>query len=98
MSNLGKIVFVKITADQAEMINRRREDYNKTEVPAWPLGAQAHVGNATKEGDEYPMIVTREWSEGYFNGQLMLDGNDTLWMTSVLQGSELGQWHESPSV
>lgn len=32
------------------------------------------------------------------NGQVMLDGNDTLWVTSVNQGESKGTWRESPRV
>ena len=46
-------------------------------------------GNAVMVGEQYPMIVTREWPavtyppNGAVNGQVILDGNDTLWVTSV---------------
>ena len=44
------------------------------------------VGNEPKEGDVYPLEITKTWGDeptSAFNGQLKLDGNDTLWLTSV---------------
>lgn len=32
------------------------------------------------------------------NGQVFLDGNDVLWVTSVVQGDKPGQWHEPERV
>ena len=62
----------------------------------WPLGAQAHIGNSVQPGEFYPMLVTRVWSPGSVNGQVFLDGNDTLWATSVTEGTEERQWSWPP--
>lgn len=47
------------------------------------------LGNAVHVGETYPLIISREWPAetcpplGAVNGQVILDGNDTLWVTSV---------------
>ncbi len=56
---------------------------------AWPAGAQAHIGNEAQEGQVFPMLITRVWGEtpeSAVNGQLFLDGNDVLWITSTTAG------------
>ena len=73
-------------------------------VYAWPEGAQAHVGNPVSEGDVVPLTITAVWpnefGEGEYgvNGQALLDGNDSLWVTSAKQGEEPGQWSWPPKV
>lgn len=94
---IGRIVLFKLTKAQAEQVNRRR--LGQDNVPAivdrvnWPVGAQAHVGHPAAEGDTSPMIVTRVWADlDGVNGQVFLDGNDVLWVTSALEGTEPGTW------
>lgn len=58
-------------------------------VRAWPAGAQAHIGNDAKEGDVFPMLITKVWGDtptSAVNGQAFLDGNDVLWVTSAAVG------------
>ena len=60
-----------------------------TPILGWPTGAQAHIGNEAHEGDVHPMIITKTWGDtptSAVNGQVMLDGNDVLWATSVSVG------------
>lgn len=48
-----------------------------------------HVERVTKHGDIYPLIITRVWGdtpEANVNGQVLLDGNDSIWVTSVCAG------------
>lgn len=47
-------------------------------------GNSAH-GNYIEVGEHLPMMIVRVWDKniGYVNGQVFLDGNDTLWVTSV---------------
>lgn len=57
--------------------------------PPWPIGAQAHIGNEAKEGDVFPMIITKVFgasAESAVNGQVLLDGNDVFWATTVFEG------------
>jgi len=45
------------------------------------------VGNFVMAGDVYPMVIVRVWGQGeHVNGQVLLDGSDTLWVTSVSEG------------
>lgn len=67
----------------------------------WPLGAQAHIGNLVSAGDVFPMMVTRRWGVGDetgVNGQVFLDGNDTIWATSVCEGTGGHTWSWPPRV
>lgn len=57
-------------------------------IVAWPAGAQAHIGNEAREGQECPAIVVAlngayNYPEGEnppINLQVMLDGNDVYWV------------------
>lgn len=94
---IGRIVILKLSAQQAEGINRRRT--NGASIAArmkeekWPEGAQAHIGNVAFEGAEYPMIVVSVFEGSCINGQVILDGSDTYWATSVYPGDSFGAWH-----
>lgn len=62
------------------------------------MGRTTAVGNPHMVGQVVPLIVVVIWpneggplSDGV-NGQLVLDGPDSLWVTSVLEGDEPGQW------
>jgi hypothetical protein len=58
-------------------------------------------GNPPAAGEHVPMIVVKCWSNEFgpdrpgVNGQVMLDGNDTLWVTSAQYDPEKGpgSWH-----
>ena len=46
-------------------------------------------GNSVSAGDVFPMLITRVWGSdplAAVNGQVFLDGNDNLWVTSVTCG------------
>lgn len=100
----GRIVHYRLTATDAEQINRRRTTGKAIaeRIPdgKWPLGAQAHIGNEAREGDYYPMMVTRMWdaTPGVVNGQVFLDGNDTFWVCSAHEGDGNGAWCWPPRV
>ena len=90
---IGRLVIYKLTASDAEQVNRRRTTavsiVERIKVLMWPLGAQAHIGNTVAEGDEFPMLIVRLWGTtetSCVNGQVFLDGSDVLWVTSVSQG------------
>jgi len=94
----------------AEQINRRRtssqEISTRIEAEKWPLGAQAHIGNAARAGDVCPMLIVRVWGNddvSAVQGQVFLDGNDTFWATSRTQVVEdsvdkQGHWFAPPRV
>ena len=107
--SIGRIVHYMLTDQDAEQINRRRTDgrsiADRIKEEKWPLGAQAHIGNAVKAGDVFPMVIVRVWPSdvGLVNGQVLLDGCDNYWATSRAQVTpdstdKNGLWFEPPRV
>ncbi len=95
----GRVVEYTLTASDVDQINRRRMDAaaNIAAGTVGNTGFALHVGNSVSVGDTYPLIITWCWgaTEGSaVNGQVMLDGNDTLWVTSVTEGE--GERHFRP--
>ena len=88
---LGKQVLYKLSSNDAEVINRRRVNSIVTSDVTWPKEAQVHFGNEALEGQVYPGVIVREWSDTY-NLQIFLDGNDIYWATSRNIGYEPGQF------
>lgn len=87
---VGRTVLYTVPECQVGEINRRRTSSHsiaeRAKVREWPGGAQAHIGNDVKAGDVFPLIITRVWGDqpgSAFNGQLLLDGNDVYWLTSI---------------
>ena len=86
---VGRIVHYVLGANDIEAINRRRMYTTPKEISArieagnWPIGAQAHVGNHAEVADHCAMMIVKVWPDGSINGQVFLDGNDVLWVTSV---------------
>jgi hypothetical protein len=103
---VGRIVHFKVSKGVAEQVNRRRTNGNaiaeRLQAKTWPEGAQAHIGNETREGDVLPMLICRVWPDEYgegvdgVNGQVFLDGTDTFWVTSAKEGTEAGEWSWPP--
>lgn len=90
-SMLGQQVYYWLTAQQAEDTNRRRT------YRGGPVIGQKHVGNMVAEGDVFPMMIVKVWEtdddkadDPAVNGQVFLDGNDVLWVTSVHVGDGPG--------
>ena len=106
--SVGRIVHYRLSEDDARAISRRRttsasiRERMQADPPAWPEGAQAHMGNFAAEGDVVPLVVVRVWPNEYgegvpgVNGQALLDGNDQLWVTSAKEGDDAGQWSWPP--
>lgn len=95
----GRIVHYTLSEQDADDIARRRVDARNS--LDWHrehrTGAVVHLGNSVKAGDVYPLIITRVWAarpttDTSVNGQVLLDGNDTLWVTSVQQGEGERTW------
>lgn len=91
--SIGRIVQYKLSEADVDKIVRRRSDAEKHYHPATGVhvtghGEQRHVGNTPRPGDVYPMMIVRVWTEEIVNGQVFLDGNDVLWVTSVCEGDE----------
>lgn len=100
--SIGRILQYKLTEQDVERISRRRTNGGdiaaRIAADKWPLGAQAHIGNPHHVGQVLPLIVAVVWPNEYgkdyhgVNGQVILDGNDQLWVCSVKEGTEDGTW------
>lgn len=96
---IGYIGVYTMTADDANQVNRRRTDaaltmgIENTRIPPevrpagapGRLGTQRHVGKDHALGDQLPCIVVFTPDGILADLQVFLDGNDTLWLTSVTQ-------------
>lgn len=106
--SIGRIVHYKLTEDQATQINRRRTSSSsigkRMAAGAWPEGAQAHIGNVQAGNQTLPLLIVAVWPDEYghgipgVNGQVFLDGCDTLWVTSAKEGTLPGEWQWPPRV
>lgn len=104
--SVGRIVHYRLSSEDANAINRRRTNASsiaeRMDVNAWPKGAQAHIGNSEGAGAVLPLVICRVWPDEFgpgvpgVNGQVLLDGNDQLWITSAKEGTESGQWSWPP--
>ena len=90
---IGLMVLYRLTADEARATNMRREHASqiREKMRKERPGFQAHVGNSVGEGDRIPMIVTF-FHQRFIDGQAFFNGNDSLWVTSVEEGDQPGQW------
>jgi hypothetical protein len=73
---IGRIVQYTLTDRDAGDVNRLRL-------------ASENEGNTAREGDVFPMLIVRVWGslpESAVQGQVFIDGNFTLWVTSVVAG------------
>lgn len=89
---IGRIVHYKLKPADCERINIRRSDAQNSHAGSNISGYVVHVGNPVRDGDVFPMMIVRSWENGMVNGQVFLDGNDTLWVTSAEEGTEAGQF------
>ncbi len=96
---VGRIVQYRLTEKDAALINNWRTDWQRNGLCLdKPLGVQAHRGNYMQAGQIVPLLIVAVWPEEYgpgkpgVNGQAFMDGSDTLWVTSVAEGTENGQW------
>src|ERR1035437_2345429 len=97
--SVGRIVHIKLSDNCAANINKRRSNADTSKIASKNSGAVVHTGNPVRGGDVFPMIITKLWANkpdenSGVNGQIFLDGNDTYWTTSVVQGTEKGQWYD----
>lgn len=99
---LAATVIYVLTADDAKVINQRRDDHfsylakhaKPVRIPGEP-GATGHIGHAGRqvtEGGQFPGIVVGLWPDGQVNLQVLLDGNDTFWAQAIRQGDGPGEW------
>jgi hypothetical protein len=97
--SIGQIVHYVLTEQDAAQVNQRRKDAsgNLGSIKTDALGYVVHVGNKAEAGQVLPMTIVRTWPgrdthESLVNGQVLLDGNDSLWVTSRGQGEGQGHW------
>jgi hypothetical protein len=95
--SVGRIVHYTLNEQDAEAINRRRS-HARAHMPEHQANS-----NAVSAGEVYPLVITKVWShpptEGTaVNGQVLLDGNDLYWATSVDEGEGQGHWAVPPRV
>ncbi|WP_086846805.1 hypothetical protein [Amycolatopsis kentuckyensis] len=95
--SIGRIVHYALSDSDVAEVNRRRNDAYKSMAQHRDNadGSQVHVGNAVNPGEVYPMVITRVWGDqpgAAVNGQVLLDGNDSLWVTSRCGGDAPGQY------
>jgi hypothetical protein len=88
-ATIGRIVHYRLSADDVTNIKAQRLDNDLIR------------GNQPCEGQVLPLIVTIVWPNEYgdhegINGQVLLDGNDSLWVTSRKDGAEPGCWSWPP--
>lgn len=87
--SIGRIVHYRLTESDVASISYQHDGTVKS-------------CNVPRAGDVYPLVITRVWDEpteeSGINGQVMLDGNFTLWVTSRSQGDDLGNWSAPPRV
>lgn len=88
---VGAVLFYKLKMEDVVGINGRRSSGQGV-----PGGVQAHVGNEVALGDTVPLFVLHAAADPQgivrVNGQALLDGNDSLWVTQASEGTEPGQW------
>jgi len=102
-----RTVLYKLHGGDVDQINRRRADFaafNRAHRPAdhepgsFPgrSGHIGHFGNQVAEGEQYPAVVVRTFGGTTVNLHVLLDGNDTYWATSRMEGDDPGQWSWPP--
>lgn len=94
---LGRIVLYKLSAYDADAINRRyqhaRDNMNSHRENA--NGVVVGVGNNVSEGAVAPAIIVQVWGTdetSAVNLQVFLDGNVTYWASSRCAGEGTGTW------
>lgn len=95
---IGSPVLYTLNKDDAERINKRRDDFRKytsgeiEEGREYPNhGWQAHVGNTVHAGQQFPGVVVNRFSTSV-NLRVFLDGTDDFWACSKSEGAEEGNW------
>lgn len=77
---IGRIVHYTLSDQDVERVNGLRKIRDVT-------------GNTVEPGQVYPLLIVRTWgetSESSVNGQVFLDGDDVLWVTSRSVGDGPG--------
>lgn len=91
---VGDRVLYTVSDDQANHANDLRAKAHRSLGFHRENGTHLHEGNTVHPGDTFAMDIVRVFDadptpDSVINGQVLLDGNDTLWVTSV--GQAVGQ-------
>lgn len=101
-ASIGRTVHYRLTESQCEQIRKRRRDAARKSAGQAESGYIVHTGNDSDPGDVVPLVIVRTWGgpDDLVNGQALLDGNDTLWVTSARYSDqdEAGTWCWPPRV
>lgn len=91
---LGRIVHFTMNDQIAQIINaaRKKAHADLRAKTSDRMAEPVRNGNEATEGQRVAMMIVAIHSETLVNGQLMLDGNDSHWVTSVAQGEGAGCW------
>lgn len=84
---VGRIVHYRLSFQDVQRIRQRRRLHESEEV---------FTGNPVEEGEVAPMLVVAVWGPTCVNGHVLLDGYDSLWVTSVVEGTDPGAWSWPP--
>lgn len=98
---VGRTVHYMLSEGDAAEINGRRYAVSNAAAREDNTGFVVHTGNDAAAGDVLPMLIVKVWgdtAEAAVNGQVVLDGNDSYWATSRIQGDGPGMWSWPPRV
>ncbi len=91
--SIGRIVHYRLTESEVLDITRRRDHgRGSRSASKTKSGAMVHTGNPVVAGELVPLIITKAGPETLVNGQVTLDGNDSLWVTCASEGHNHGEW------
>jgi hypothetical protein len=82
---IGQMVQYTLGEMDANTVNNRRKVAQGHGHRANLPGVQIHMGNEVKEGDVFPAVIVRDWG-ACVNLKVMLDGDDSYWATSRIEG------------
>jgi hypothetical protein len=102
--SLGQTVLYCLTVEDVARIETRRALLREESNLVEETNCLFDYGNRINEGDIFPMLIVRvsphpnKQNMVEVNGQVFLDGNDCLWITSRTMGDKPGDWFEPPRV
>ena len=96
----GRIVEYTLSQSDVDFVNTRQRNIDSMEASV-AATALLPNHNPLRAGDTYPMVIVRVWGTtetSAVNGQVLLDGDHALWVTSRQQGDGEYQWRPYPRV